>query len=130
MPLAGNAATFLASVLLAYFALRAVAAAAAITAAAAASTAAAAAPVLLELNISVPLLSAQALQPRGRSGRVDVAREPVDVAWLSQAFAVYRDAVGGNKKPSLSLLNLVREGKEGEEGEEGREGRGGRDGRV
>lgn len=46
----------------------------------------------------------EALTPRGR--RVEL-REPVEVAWLSQAFAIYREAVANMGKPSMCTLNRV-----------------------
>lgn len=59
-------------------------------------------------SLACCLPTAQALQPAGRSGVEP--REPGEVSWLSQAFAIYRDFVSGNRKPSLAVLNLVSRG--------------------
>lgn len=46
----------------------------------------------------------QALTPRGR--RVEL-RETPEVAWLAQAFGIYREAVAAGVKPSMRMLNRV-----------------------
>jgi hypothetical protein len=53
-----------------------------------------------------PAGAPQTLQVKGRA-RLDI-REPSEVAWLSQAFAIYRDVVSDNRRPSLKVLNMVR----------------------
>lgn len=34
-------------------------------------------------------------------------REPVDVAWVAQAFGIYREAVAAGVKPSMHMLNRM-----------------------
>ncbi|KAL4443545.1 hypothetical protein ABPG75_011282 [Micractinium tetrahymenae] len=62
----------------------------------------------------------EALAPRGQQAEL---REQGEVAWLSQAFAVYREAVSAGVKPTMRMLNRVLmclrvawEGKHGGEG--------------
>ncbi len=59
------------------------------------------------LSVRRPPPPMQALHLRGRV-RLDT-REPADVPWLSQSFAIYRDVVSGNRRTSLQVLNMVRQ---------------------
>jgi hypothetical protein len=47
----------------------------------------------------------EALTPRGRE--VELREQPVDVAWESQAFSIYREAVAAGVKPSMRMLNRM-----------------------
>jgi hypothetical protein len=46
----------------------------------------------------------EALTPRGRAVEL---REQPDVAWVAQAFGVYREAVTAGVKPSMRMLNRM-----------------------
>lgn len=48
--------------------------------------------------------SLQALAPRGQQVEL---REQAEVAWLAQAFSVYREAVAAGVKPTMRMLNRV-----------------------
>ncbi|KAI3428088.1 hypothetical protein D9Q98_006471 [Chlorella vulgaris] len=47
----------------------------------------------------------EALTPRGRE--VELREQPDDVAWESQAFSIYREAVAAGVKPSMRMLNRM-----------------------
>lgn len=60
-------------------------------------------PVAAAAAASLP--PPQALTPRGQQEAEP--REQGEVAWLSQAFGVYREAVAAGVKPSMRMLNRI-----------------------